>query len=130
MIGILISHSDSDRLVAEDLRSRLAELAVPGVAGFVSLTSGVSERPLRAEMSAAKALVVLLSESVRQDSRVLAEAGLAVSLGKPVIAVLLEGTRPEDFDFIDSQVWLQAAGTKGPGQLASLINEAVAGLIT
>jgi hypothetical protein len=130
MGGILIAHCDQDRSVAADLRSSLAELAIPQVADFVSLTSAVAEKPLRAEMSAGKALVVLLSGSAKRDSRIMAEAGVAVSLGRPVIAVILDDTRPEDFDFIEAALWIPAGGAMASGHLAREIYVALVDLLT
>jgi hypothetical protein len=106
------------------------DLAVPRLLEFVSLTSAVSEMPLRAEMTAASAVVVLLSDHARRDSRVMTEAGLAVSLGTPVIAVILDGTRPESLDFIEAQVWILAGGSKGPEHLSREIFEAASDLLT
>ena len=129
MGGILVTHCVGDRPLAEDLRSRLAALAVPHLAEFVSLTGTVSDSPLRTEMAAASALVVMLSEYATRDSRVMTEAGLAVSLGKPVIAVIVDETMPESLDFIEAQVWIPAAGVKTPDHLAHEVHEALLDLI-
>lgn len=130
MGGILISSCEGDRPLARDLRSRLVELAVPQLSGFVSLTSAISDKPLRTEMIAASAVVVLLSDHAKRDSRVMTETGLAVSLGKPVIAVILDETKPEDLDFIEAQVWILAGGSKEPEYLSHEIYEATADLLT
>jgi hypothetical protein len=125
MGGILITHCKEDGPLAEDLRSQLAVLAVPDPYEFVSLTSGLSEKPLRVEMTAAAALVALLSEHARRDARVVTEAGLAVSLGKPVIAVITDATKPESLDFIEAQAWIQAALTESREHLAREIHQAL-----
>lgn len=130
MGGILVTHCVGDGSLAEDLRSRLAELAVPEPAEFVSLTSVISDKPLRVEMTAAGALVVLLSEYATRDSRVMTETGLAVSLGKPVIAVIVDETPPEALDFIEAQVWVPAAGVRTPTDLAREIYEVALDLMT
>jgi len=123
MGGILITHCIGDEKLAEDLRYKLAAVAVPDPAEFVSLTSKISEKPLRTELAAAGALVVLLSEYAKRDSKVMTETGLAVSLGKPVIAVIVDETPPEALDFIEAQVWIPAAAVKTPAELAHEICE-------
>jgi len=130
MGGILVTHCAGDRPLAEQLRSGLAGLVVPELAEFVSLTSVVSDKPLRAEMAAAGALVVLLSECATRDSRVMTETGLAVALGKPVVAVIVDETAPEAFDFIEAQVWIPAAGAKTPDRLAREIYEVTRRFLT
>lgn len=130
MGGILVTHCVGDGPLAEGLRCKLAALAVPEPAEFVSLTSAISDKPLRAEMSAAGALVVLLSEYAARDSRVMTETGLALSLGKPVIAVIVDETPPEALDFIEAQVWIPAAAVKTPGDLAREIYEVARELMT
>ena len=123
MGGILITHCVGDRALAEDLRSNLAAVAVPDPAEFVSLTSVISENPLMSGMAAAGALVVLLSGYAKRDSRVMTETGLAVSLGKPVIAVIVDETPPEALDFIEAQVWIPAAAVKTSAELAREIRD-------
>jgi hypothetical protein len=118
MEGIVILHCERERGFAEGLRGRLAELAVPELGDFVSLSSVVSPQPLRAEMTAAGAVIVLLSGEARRDSRVMTETGLAVSLGKPLIAVILDDTKPEDFDFIEAGAWILSGGSQSLDQLA------------
>jgi hypothetical protein len=118
MAGILVTHCVGDEALAEDLRSKLVDVAVPEPLEFVSLTSAVSDRPLKTEMVAAAALVVLLSRFAARDSRVMTETGLAVSLGKPVIAVIVDETPPEALDFIEAQVWIPAAAVKTHAELA------------
>jgi hypothetical protein len=129
MGGILITHCIGDETLAEDLRSKLAEVAVSVPAEFVSLTSAISQKPLRSEMAAAGALVVLLSGYAKRDSRVMTETGLAVSLGKPVIAVIVDDTAPEALDFIEAQVWIPAAAVKTHAELAREICELVRRLL-
>lgn len=123
MGGILITYCVGDERLAESLRSRLAELAVPESAEFVSLTSVISDKPLRAEMTSAGALVVLLSGYATRDSRVMTETGLAVALGTPVIAVIVDETPPEALDFIEAQVWMPGAAVQTPAALAAEIYE-------
>jgi hypothetical protein len=130
MGGIFILHCESDRGLAEELRSKLAELADRRNVEFVSLASTVSEGNLGAEMSAAGALVALLSDSAKRDSRVMMETGLAVSLGKPVVAVIIDETEPETLDFIEARVWIPSAGRRPPDDLARAIHEAVMDLLT
>jgi hypothetical protein len=127
--GILISHCEQDRVAAEHLRSRLAGLTVPQVADFVSLTTAVSEKPLRAEMSAARALVVLLSAGARQDSKLVAESGVAAALARPVIAVLLGEARQQDFDFMEASGWIQAGKGEDADRLAHRIHRALRDLL-
>ena len=129
MGGLLITHCVGDEALAKDLRCKLTVLAVPDPAEFVSLTSKVSGKPLGTEMAAAGALVVLLSGHAANDSRVMTETGLAVSLGKPVIAVVLDETSLEAFDFIEAQAWIQAAAVKTPADLAREINDVARGLM-
>jgi hypothetical protein len=121
MGGILISHCIGDVELAEDIRRKLVAVAVPDPAEFVSLTSAMSDKPLRTEITAAAALVVLLSENAKSDSRVMTETGLAVSLSKPVIAVIVDETPPEALDFVEAQVWFHAAAVKKPADLALMI---------
>ena len=129
MGGILISHCEQDRGTAERLRSSLAHLAVPQIADFVSLTSAVSEKPLRAEMSTARALIVLLSAGARQDPKLMAEAGVAVALARPVIAALLEETRQQDLDYIEATRWIRAGGSGDADHLAREIHSALVDLL-
>ena len=123
MGGILVTYCVGDEALAEDLRYKLAAVAVPDPAEFVSLTSTISDKPLRTEMAAAGALVVLLSGYAKRDSRVMTETGLAVSLGKPVIAVIVDETPPEDLDFVEAQVWIPAAAVQTSADLAREICE-------
>jgi hypothetical protein len=115
--------------LAEELRTRLAELAVPDQVEFVSLTSALSDKPLRAEMVAAGALVALLSRHATREARVMTETGLAVSLGTPVIAVITDDTSREVLDFVEAKVWIPAADTP-PGDLASAIHKVVRELLS
>jgi nucleoside 2-deoxyribosyltransferase len=130
MAGILVTHCADDTRLADELRSRLVEMAVPEPAEFVTLTSVMSEKPLMAEMAAAGAVVVLLSERAIRDTRVMTEAGAAVSLGKPVVAVILDDTPIEALDFIEAQVWIPAAGVESPAALAREIHTAALDLLT
>jgi hypothetical protein len=129
MNGIFISHCEDDRPAADTLRSALAELAVPALCDFVSLSSAVSPRPLGDEVTAAAALVALFSSRALRDLRIMVEVGTAVSLGKPVVAVVLDGTDPRDLDFVEATAWIPSAAADDPAGLARLIHRTLSDLL-
>jgi hypothetical protein len=100
-------------------------MAASGFPDFVSLTSALSDKPLTAEMAAAGAVVVLFSDEPLGDERALAETGLAVSLGKPVIAVVPGERRPSALDIIEARTWIVGAGSRDTDHVTREIYRAV-----
>jgi hypothetical protein len=92
MYDIFISYSPSDQDFARELYLELKNFRVRGFMDSTDVAAGANlSRRLKDAIRNADALVVIMSSRALQSSWVLAEIGLAQSLGKPVIPVLAPG---------------------------------------
>ncbi len=97
MADIFISYSQQDREFAERLYRELQRFNVRGFMDATDLSAGAEfSRQLREAIRNADALLVILSSSASKSRWVMAEIGLAETLGKPVLPVLAPGENYED----------------------------------
>lgn len=97
MADIFISYSREDRAFAASLYKELGRFKVRGFMDQMDVAAGADfSRQLRDAIENADALVVVLSQAAVRSSFVLAELGMAQSLGKPVLPVLAPGEHYED----------------------------------
>lgn len=88
-IRVFISHSEGDLVFARKLRNLLAHHGTAQVFSTDDLTAGDKwEGKLRNELSAADAVLVLLTPTSVHSSWVLHEIGAAWALEKPIIPVI------------------------------------------
>lgn len=97
MADIFISYSRQDLEFAERLYRELQRFNVRGFMDTTDVSAGAEfSRQLKESIKNADALLVILSSSASRSSWVMAEIGLAETLGKPVIPVLAPGGTYED----------------------------------
>lgn len=92
MADIFISYSEHDRDFANQLYRELERFRVRGFMDQSDISAGADfSRQIKEAIQNADALLVILSESAAQSSFVMAEIGLAQSIGKTVMPVLAPG---------------------------------------
>lgn len=102
MTKVFISHSFEDQSFARWVRNALVEAGIDAYFDAFDLSPGANfASALRNEVESADALVAILSEKALSHNNVLLEIGMAQGLGKPVIAVLAPGEKP-DFSMLAS----------------------------
>lgn len=93
MHKVFISYSSKDTAFAAQLERLLHKTNVRGFLDQSDIAAGAGLSTLiRDEINSATALLVLLSEDAVKSNWVLFEIGLAQSLGKPIILILLPAT--------------------------------------
>jgi hypothetical protein len=128
MRGILISTEPEDRDFGMRLRQSLALKVAEHSVDYVTLTSDISERPVRTAMISALALVAVVSASSGRGERVIAEAGLAVSVGRPVVVMARGEEVPEEARVIEAARWVRSFDEGDIGALAGRVLEIVSDL--
>ena len=93
MNKVFIAYSSKDTAFAAQLERLLHKTNVSGFLDQSDIAAGAGLSSLiRDEINSASALLVLLSENAVKSNWVLFEIGLAQSLGKPIIPILLPTT--------------------------------------
>ena len=97
MTKVFISHSFEDQSFARWVKNALTEAGVDAYFDAFDLSSPDADfaSAIRNEVQSADALVAILSEKALSHSQILLEIGMAQGLGKPVIAVLAPGAKPD-----------------------------------
>jgi TIR domain-containing protein len=90
MHKVFISYSSKDTAFAAQLERLLHKANISGFLDQSDIAAGaVISSLIREEINSASAVLVLLSENAVKSNWVLFEIGLAQSLGKPIIPILL-----------------------------------------
>lgn len=92
MHKVFISYSSKDTAFAAQLERLLHKTSVSGFLDQSDIAAGAGLSLIRDEINSASALLVLLSDDAVKSNWVLFEIGLAQSLGKPIIPILLPTT--------------------------------------
>jgi hypothetical protein len=92
MNKVFISYSSKDTAYAAQLERLLHKTNVRGFLDQSDIAAGAGLSLVRDEINSASALLVLLSDDAVKSNWVLFEIGLAQSLGKPIIPILLPTT--------------------------------------
>ena len=92
MNKVFISYSSKDTAYAAQLERLLHNTSVHGFLDQSDIAAGAGLSLIRDEINSASALLVLLSDDAVKSNWVLFEIGLAQSLGKTIIPILLPTT--------------------------------------
>ncbi len=97
MIDIFISYNQKDFVFANNLYTELQRFRIRGFMDKTDVSTGVNlSRQLKEAITNTDALLVILSKAASTSSWVLAEIGLAQSLGKTIFPILAPGQTYEE----------------------------------
>lgn len=98
MTKVFMSYSSKDMAFAAQLERLLHKTDISGFLDQSDIAAGARVSSLiREEINSASAVLVLLSENAMKSNWVPFEIGLAQSLGKPIIPILLPTTDLDKF---------------------------------
>jgi hypothetical protein len=127
MRKVFLSYAYEDAEAASRVRQALEKVDVSGFLDSADISAGNAiAKDMRKALADASAFIVLLSPSALRSQWVQFELGAAVSLGKPLVPVLVEDIEDKSGlpDLLRDRVWLDAR-RKSPAEIASALSTAL-----
>jgi ABC-type branched-subunit amino acid transport system substrate-binding protein len=127
MPKLFISYDAKDRSFAQSVKAALTQAGIESAADEFDLSSEADfASAVRAEVRSADALLAILPGQAGYSRNVLVEIGMALGLGKKVIALAAPGSEP-DASTVQalSDSYVADASTLEPPELGARIMEAL-----